>query len=145
MEYFVSLSETGRIVILKGIRDNLNIKKGDFLLIQKKEPGFLAVYTEDKIPDKIKNEFDMIERIFKERFRVRTPSLNYKRVENNYRIFIPRSCRIFSSIENFRYSKKKKVLLILRSQEYFEIWSKEYYNLLFKKVLDGMKKGEKKY
>ena len=33
--------------------------------------------------------------------------------------------------------------MVLNSQENFEIWSKEYYDLLFKKVRDAMKRTEK--
>ncbi|MDH5414961.1 MAG: hypothetical protein OEW87_12550 [Flavobacteriaceae bacterium] len=130
LKYFVSMSTTGRIVIPKEVRNYEKIKKGDFVYIEKKLPGYLKMNKVDKQDEETKKEIEnYIALGWKSSF---SSVWGFTHVEENLRVFIPKDYRIFASIEDCRDSLKNKVLATYVSGD-IGIWAKDIFENFFEK------------
>lgn len=119
----VLMTDTGRIVIPKKMRELLEIKKGDVIFYEQRVPGYILASTEETADNKLIERMrhlskSNLKKYFEEDW-------GFCLVEEKFRIFIPKSYRIFASIDICRESSSKKVLMALLLWKQFEIWAPE--------------------
>lgn len=133
-KFIVAITKTGRVIIPKKIRTEVNIKKRNLVCIERKIPGYLLILYGKKA-----DELIISKKKYYQKQREEFNSKNYHKegisiIEEDFRFFIPMNFRDFALIEDDRKNWGGEVLIKLDYLNRIEVWNKERYKEELKRI-----------